>query len=366
MVPESDRIRFARLVFYAVVLLVGYLAFRVVRPFLQPLGWAAIFAIMLAPVQRRLGRRLGPGWAAFVLVAVAAIILVSPAIGLLSVLVREVAHVTEYIQQVGLAADTPGRVEALWEGLRARVPFALPEDPRALAGEAVQRVGGFVAARAGAVLQNVASFVFSLVVMLFALFFFLRDGPALGAAIRDLLPFAGPRRDRLIAQTRDLVIASVGAGLAVAAVQGLLGGVAFALLGFPAPALWGLAMGFASLLPLVGSALVWLPAAAWLALSGEVVRGLVLAGVGAGIIGMVDNVLRPIILSGRTTVNGLVIFIGLLGGAAAFGFIGLVLGPVVLVAAGTLIEAAAAPDEAEKSSPATDGLRSPTAPGAQR
>ncbi len=351
MTPESDRIRFARLVFYAVVLLVGYLAFRVVRPFLQPLGWAAIFAIMLAPGQRRLSRRLGAGWAALLVTAVATIILVGPAIGLLSVLVREIALLTESLQQAELVALTPTQVDALWDALRARVPFALPDDPSVLFGEALQRVGGVVAARAGAVLQNVASFFFSLVVMLFALFFFLRDGPAIGAAVRDLLPFAGPRRDRLIAQTRDLVIASVGAGLAVAAVQGLLGGVTFALLGVSAPVLWGVAMSFASLLPVVGSALVWLPVAVWLILAGEVGRGLVLAAVGAGIIGMVDNVLRPIVLSGRTTVNGLVIFIGLLGGVAAFGFIGLVLGPVVLVAAGTLVEAAAAPDETERREP---------------
>lgn len=348
MTPESDRVRFARLVFYAVVLLMGYLAFRVVRPFLQPLGWAAIFAIMLAPAQRRLGRHLGAGWAALVLTVVATIVLVGPAIGLLSVLVREIALLTESLQQAELVTLTPAQVDALWDELRDRVPFALPDEPSVLIGEAIQRVGGVVAGRAGAVLQNVASFFFSLVVMLFALFFFLRDGPVIGAAVRDLLPFAGPRRDRLIAQTRDLVIASVGAGLAVAAVQGLLGGVTFALLGFSAPVLWGVVMSFASLLPVVGSALVWLPAAAWLVLSGEVGRGLVLTAVGAGIIGMVDNVLRPIVLSGRTTVNGLVIFIGLLGGVAAFGFIGLVLGPVVLVAAGTFVEAAAAPDETER------------------
>lgn len=348
MTPETDRVRFARVVFYAVVLLVGYLAFRVVRPFLQPLGWAAIFAVMLAPLERRLARWAGRSGAAFLLTLAAAVVLVAPAVGVLSLLVREVALLSGAIQETGFIAETPERLEAFWETLRARVPFDLPDEPGDLVGQAVQKVGGAVAARAGAVLQNVASFVFSLVVMLFALFFFLRDGPALGAAIRELLPFAGPRRDRLVAQTRDLVVASVGAGLVVAAIQAVLGGVTFALLGLSAPVLWGVAMGFASLLPVVGSALVWVPAAVWLALTGELLRGFILAAVGAGIIGMVDNVVRPLILSGRTTVNGLVIFIGLLGGAAAFGFIGLVLGPVVLVAAGTLLEAALAPDEPEQ------------------
>jgi predicted PurR-regulated permease PerM len=157
--------------------------------------------------------------------------------------------------------------------------------------------------------------------------------------VRDLLPFDEARRERLVEQTRDLVIASVGAGLTVAAVQGVLGGVTFWLLGFAAPTLWGVAMAFCALLPVVGSSIVWLPAAAWLLLSGDVTRGVILLAVGALAIGMVDNVLRPILLSGRTTANGLVIFLGLLGGVAAFGFIGLLLGPVVLVSATTLIEA---------------------------
>ena len=90
---------------------------------------------------------------------------------------------------------------------------------------------------------------------------------------------------------------------------------------------------------MVGATLVWVPVAAWWLLSGEVMKGLVLIGVGAGVIGMADNVLRPFLLSGRTSVSGLVIFIGLLGGVGAFGFVGLVLGPIVLMSAGSLVEA---------------------------
>src|SRR5262249_56885498 len=117
--------------------------------------------------------------------------------------------------------------------------------------------------------------------MLFALFFMLRDGEAMSRMLRDRLPFPPQDSDRLLHDTRDLVIASVSAGVVVAIVQGVLGGVAFWLVGFGAPAVWGVLTAFCSLLPAVGAALVWLPAAIFLLLSGEVGRGVVLLLIGA-------------------------------------------------------------------------------------
>jgi predicted PurR-regulated permease PerM len=171
------------------------------------------------------------------------------------------------------------------------------------------------------------------------LFFFLRDGRAFADLIRRLLPFAENESDRLVAETSDLVVASVGAGLTVAAVQGLVGGIVFWILGLPAPAVWGAAIAICALLPVVGSTIVWVPVVVWLFLSGDVTRALALLLISGLILSSIDNVLRPWILSGRSTASGLVIFIGLLGGVSAFGFVGLVLGPIVLVIAGSLIDA---------------------------
>jgi predicted PurR-regulated permease PerM len=346
MAADTERDRFARVIFYAFVLLAGYLAFRVIAPFLAPLGWAAVFGMMLNPVYRRLTPRLKPGLAALATTLLAAFIVVGPAVLLLSILVREAAAVSGYIQQSGVITDTPARVEEYWAMLRVRAPLALPEDPGVLLTDLAQRLGTFIASRAGSTLQNVVSFVFSLLVMLFALFFFLRDGARIAKAIRSLLPFEPARRDQLMTQIRDMVVASVGASLTVAIAQGAIGGVTFGLLGFAAPALWGVTMTFCSLLPVVGSTIVWLPAAIWLLLSGDVTRGVILLVVGVGVISLVDNVLRPLVLSGRTAASGLVVFLGLLGGVAAFGFIGLVLGPIVLVTAMTLLDAASEPPQA--------------------
>jgi predicted PurR-regulated permease PerM len=132
--------------------------------------------------------------------------------------------------------------------------------------------------------------------------------------------------------------------LAVAAAQGTIGGIAFALLGINAPVIWGVVMAMTSLIPVVGAALVWLPTALWLLLSDEIVRGLILLLIGSVGISMVDNILRPLLLSGRTSASGLVVFLGLLGGVSAFGFVGLVLGPIVLVTAGSLLRVFTRPD----------------------
>jgi predicted PurR-regulated permease PerM len=334
---RTARDRFTQLLFYAVLLLVGYLAFLVVRPFLAPLAWAAILATMLNGVQGRLEARTGPNLASFVTTMLAAFLIIGPAVFLGSLVADQLPQALEYLR--GLSATTPEQLERIWLLIRARSPIALPEDPTLWISQGIERGASFLAPRAGALVADAVATVGSLFVMLFALFFLLRDARAVGAGVRRLLPFTEVERERLITRTRDLVIASLGAGLTVAFVQGFIGSVTFWLLGLSAPAVWGVAMGFCSLIPVVGATLVWVPTVAWLLLTGDIARGLILAVVGAAIIGTTDNILRPILLSGRTSVNGLVVFIGLLGGVSAFGFVGLVLGPIILVVAGTLVDA---------------------------
>jgi predicted PurR-regulated permease PerM len=325
-----------RPLFYPIVLLAGYLTYLILEPFLAALAWAVLFGILFHGMQTSLAARLGPNRAAAVTTLVAGIVIVAPAIILVSALAREAPQVADYLQST--SRTVPHQIERLWETARARSPVALPEEPTDLIVEGVRRGLTLLAPRAGAVVADVFATIGSIITMLFALFFMLRDGEAMSRGLRDRLPFASHDSDRLLHDTRDLVIASVGAGLVVAIVQGVIGGLAFWLVGIGAPAFWGVLTGFCSLIPVVGAALVWVPAAIFLLLSGEVGRGVILIVVGALGISMADNLLRPLILSGRTSVSGLVIFFGLLGGVAAFGFIGLVIGPIILVTTGTLLE----------------------------
>lgn len=343
---ETERDRFTRLLFYAVVLLVAYLGYLVVRPFLVALAWAAVFALLFQPVLARLEPRVGRKRAALLTTLLVAFAIVGPLATVASILVREVPHLVTQLQASGISVPTPARLQETWDGLRGRVPLPLPADLTGTVRAGLSRAASVMASGAGTVLANVASTVGQLFVVLFVLFFFLRDGEAIARTIRGMLPFEAARRERLMRQTHELVIASVGASFTIAVLQGLIAGLAFWLLGFSAPVFFGTLTAFFSFVPVVGASLVWVPAALWLGLSGDLVRALVLAGVGVGLISMVDNVVRPIMLSGRAAMSGLVVFIGLLGGVSAFGFIGLVLGPVVLVAAATLLEAAAGPAEA--------------------
>ena len=339
--PRSqDRLR--RPPFYVLVFLSGYLTYLVLGPFLVPLTWAAVFAVLFWRMQVSLAARIGPNRAALTTTFFVGVLIVAPSVLLVSSIAQEVPRVAAYVQEASVTL--PDRLARIWEGLRARSPAPLPDDPTEFAREGVQRVLAFLAPRAGAVVADLLATLASLVVMLFALFFMLRDGDTFGRHLRDLLPLPSDERERLMHDTRDLIIASVGAGLVVAATQGAIGGIAFWLLGIGAPVFWGVVIAFCSLLPVVGAVLVWLPVALWLLLSGDIGRGVILLVVGTFGISMADNILRPLLLSTRSSVSGLVIFFGLLGGVAAFGFIGLVLGPIILVMTGSLLKLFARPD----------------------
>lgn len=355
MAPASDRERAAQVVFYGVLLLVGYLVFRIARPFLGPLGWAGVLAVCAHPLHVRLATRLGPSRAALVTTLLVIVWLVVPAWLIGAVLVREGAQAVNALQDT-VAAAPPERVVVIWDWLRARLPLISPDRISASLADIGKQVAGFVASGSGAVLGGVAIWLFQLVVSLFALFFFLRDHRAIVRLLRWFLPFDEAQKDQVLRQVQDLVFASVVAGLVIAALQGAIGGIAFWLLGVRAPVVWGTVMAFLSLLPMLGSWLVWGPVAIWLLATGEVARGIILIVVGAGLIGLIDNVLRPMLLSGRSAMNGLVTFVALLGGVAAFGFIGIVLGPVVVAVATALLNAYLRPATAVV---ATSGIEVP-------
>jgi predicted PurR-regulated permease PerM len=340
----SERERFTTLIFYGVVLLIGYLLVRVFRPFLGPLGWAAVLAICVYPLHERLLRRFGRTRAAAVSTVLVTLFILGPGLLLLTAFVQEGRNALQGLDRQ-VIADRLAWGEAMWDRYRAYLPFAAEFDLIALLNQASANVAGFLAARVGSLLADVAVFVFHLFVTLFALFFLLRDAGGIMRAMRGALPFDEPRRERMIRTTRDLVFASVTAGLIIASLQGLLGGLLFAVLGLNAPVFWGVVMAFFALLPLVGTWVVWAPAALWLVATGQLGKALILAGAGALIVGSVDNVLRPALLAGRAQMNGLLMFVSLLGGAAAFGLLGLILGPLVVALAAGLLEAYSAEPE---------------------
>ena len=338
MPQQTARERSTTLLFYGCVILLGYLLYRLFEPFLVPLAWAAIFAAFFHRQQKQLEHRVGRSTAASISTAAVTLIIVVPCVLLAIAFIQEA---TQTLASMDLAAGGStglDRVQRAWGWLqRQRFGRDIP-DLEEIFRQGRARIAGVVAEGAGVLLRNLLVVIVNLIIMLFALFFFFRDGDAIMSRLRRVLPFEASFREGRIRETANLIRAGISSGVIVALVQGAIGGITFAVLGLGAPVFWGVIMTFFALLP-IGAGIVWGPVAVWLMLSGSMGRGLTLLAVGVGIIGLVDNVVRPMLLSGRTQLNGLLVFVSLLGGIAAFGFLGLVLGPVIMATAIGVLDA---------------------------
>jgi len=331
----SDRL--TTVLSYGVLLLLIYLVFRIYEPFLAALGWAAILVIFFYPMHEPLARKFSATRAALLSTLAVTILLIVPAILVTTLFVREAVSISRGVQHSIVEEHAP-MVAKKWAWIAQHVPGL---DPNANVAEmveqGVQKEAGFLAERLGTILRNIAAFVFDLFVMIFAMFYFFRDGDQIIRGVRAILPFDAEHRETMITQASELISASVATSLIIAAIQGILGGLGFVIVKLPTPLFWGVAMAFFSLVPVVGSGLIFVPAALWLGFTGHWGRALLLLVICAGVSTIVDNVLRPLLLGGRTELSALVIFISVVGGVGLFGMLGLVLGPIlVATAAGVL------------------------------
>jgi len=317
--------------FYGAVLVVAVLAYRIAEPFLTEIGWAVVLAICLAPLRTRLARRLGATGSAVCLIVIVVFVLIVPLLLVAYVLAGQGPQLANVVKAYVDARGGPmGLVRGAWQWLHER-RFVLPSEEAVVQhfSERLEELATDAGRQAGQIVEQAVAFVFSLSITLCILFFMLREGPQMASGLRRLLPFGPERNARLLALIHDIVSTSVTSTLVIAVVQGIVGGLAFLLLGVPGALLWAGLMTILAVLPVAGATLVWAPAALWLAISGSFVRGVVLALVGVLILGNVDNVVRPLMLAGRARMSTLLLIITLLGGVSAFGFIGIVLGPVV-------------------------------------
>jgi predicted PurR-regulated permease PerM len=317
--------------FAGLLLTLAYAFFLVLKPFLAALAWASVLAIGLQFLFQKLRKRLSAGRAAFLTTAGVVVAFIVPMCLLLVTLGRECVSLSAQ-----LAATDPGArlqvirsAQEFWLNMQRWFPALHGIEPVESVHSGILGASKALAGSAGALAQNVAGFMALVAIVPIALFFFLRDGPALAGWLRRLLPLETDVTNRLFDEIRLLIEGSVMATLLVAIVQGVLGAAATAILGFPAPLIWGVAFGFCSFVPLFGTALVWAPAVLWLAFTGQPGKALVLLIVSL-LLAQTDNVLRPRLVMGRSRLNLGVSLLSVLGGVAAFGALGLVLGPVVV------------------------------------
>ncbi|HEY2457355.1 MAG TPA: AI-2E family transporter [Candidatus Acidoferrum sp.] len=327
----SDRL--TTVLSYGALLLLGYLVYLIVAPFIGPLAWSAVFAIFFYPVYERLEKRFSPTISALIATVGATLLLILPVLLVFLYATREAVDATSRIQGMVASGTAPVPREMLnW--FQEKLPNSLQNvDLLGYLRQGAEKAASFLASRFGALVKNLFSFFVNLFILLFALFFMFRDGKQILRAVRHLIPFERDLQDDMLSESRDLIFASVAVALLIAAIQGALGGLAFVLSGLAAPVFMAVLIAFFSIVPVVGSALIWVPAALWLGLNGHWGKAVVVLAICGGVAGVADNFVRPLLLRNRTRLNDLLLFISILGGLDVFGLLGLVAGPTIVAAA---------------------------------
>ena len=326
--------------FFVLLLVLLYGAFLILSPFLKALTWAAILAVLFYPAYDwLLGVFKGKATlAALTIIVLIALVIVLPGIQVVGFLAEEVV---ELVKSVGALTNTEG-VETWkrhpwiqwllgwWSMLGVELAkFKFEIDLRKLVIQGAQVSSGAVLSQLTGAAQNIFLFVANVLLVLFTLFFFLRDGAALCYRLRRLLPMDPEHQERLFTNIVNAVTAVVHGCLVVAMIQGFLAGLAYWVLGVPYAIVWGVATAFFALLPVGGSTIVTIPVTIYLFLQGDIIRGVLMAIWALGVVGGVDNVLKPIFIGTRLKLPMLLLFFGILGGLSVFGALGLILGPVL-------------------------------------
>ena len=298
--------------------------------------WGTVLAIVFAPLYRRLLRstRQRPNIAALATVTIILLIVILPLTVIGALVLREAAGVYGKIQSGELdlkhlfrqASDAlPAWASGLLNHFGLNDLGAVQERLMAELAKGSQ----FLAAQAINVGQNTFDFIVSFFVVLYLLFFLLRDGEALTMQIREAIPLHAEQRRALFSRFTTVIRATVKGNIVVAAVQGALGGIIFFLLGIQGSLLWGVVMAILSLLPAIGAALIWVPVSLYLLATGAVWQGVALMAYGVLVISTVDNFLRPLLVGNETKMPDYLVLVSTLGGIGIFGINGLVIGPVI-------------------------------------
>lgn len=322
--------------FIALVIAVTAALILIIQPFFGAILWALVAALMFEPLMERITRHLGGrrNLAATATLLIMIVVAVAPAIILGLFIVREVIAIYERIQSGTIDI---GHIFAQFQALlpdwalRMLGRYGLTDLDVLRQRLSATIAGSFqtLAARAFDVSQSAFGFILALGVMLYLAYFLLRDGQRMAARLEEAIPLRRGLRKQLLDKIVTVIRATMKGTMVVAILQGLIGGIVFWFLGVSGALLWGIAMAFFSLVPAIGTGLIWAPVAIYLLVSGAIWQGIVLIFCGLFVIGMVDNVVRPVLVGRDTQMPDYMVFLSTLGGIELFGFNGFVIGPVI-------------------------------------
>jgi len=331
------------LIFLSALTFLGlYLSYLLLRPYAAPILFAVVLAIIFHPLYEKLRRFVrNPSATAFLTTLITLIATVLPLVLVAIALSREL---TDLYQTLTVKSAAGGGVAPLilhymqvaTEWLRQR--FGLPPiDIRGVTLRYLGQASSAIVQFGYGAIANIFKLIVEAAITFLLLFFLFRDGKSGLAKVTSTLPMTDKRASELFRRIGSTVTATFYGGLAVAAAQGTLSAIAYYVLGLQSSVLWGFITAIASLLPVVGSATVWVPMAVVLLASGHWLKAVLLLGWGFGVVGLVDNLIRPLIVRAGTQLHMVFIFLSLLGGLAVFGALGLFLGPVILSVTGAMI-----------------------------
>ncbi|WP_084591442.1 AI-2E family transporter [Gilvimarinus agarilyticus] len=320
--------------FLGLLILVSIAFLWILQPFFGPVFWACALAIIFYPAQSRFLSNLKhrPNIRSLITLGFCLVIVIIPVIFLVSSVVAQAASLYQQIDSGEI--DPAKKIEQfessfpIVQNTLARFGVNL-DDLKQQAVNFAMNSGKYIAQYTFNIGQNAFKFVLNFCLMLYLTFFLLRDGNQLLELMIRALPMGDTRERLLFSKFAEVTRATVKGNLVVAMVQGALGGFIFWVLGIPAALLWAVVMAFASLLPAVGAAIIWGPVAIYLLAVGNYVDGIILVAFGGGVIGLVDNLLRPVLVGRDTKLPDYLVLLSTLGGMALFGINGFVIGPLI-------------------------------------
>jgi predicted PurR-regulated permease PerM len=325
--------RFYFLMFLFLIVVLGYLTYQIMSPFLNAIIWGVVLSIVFYPIYAFLSRYLkAKAFSSFLTVVLILGIILGPFTYLTFTLLNELQVVTAHLNEKRLES-----VQELIHRFHSSrifheiVSYMGIEDmvSEDVIMENITNVAKGLIAELPLRISNVLSAALNFIFMIFTAFVLFRDGPVVLSKVKDYMPFKDHQKERLATQIKDIVVSTVYGGVLVAVIQGTLGGIAYFFLGIGSPVLWGLAMSVMSFVPILGTFIIWGPTTAYLVVQGNYMKGAGLLLFGVLVISMVDNVLKPLIIGSRTKMPTIIILFSVLGGIKLFGILGLVLGPLV-------------------------------------
>jgi predicted PurR-regulated permease PerM len=303
-----------------------YLCYRLAQPFMPALVWAVAGAVVTHGFVKWLGRWIkSPTLRAAAAVTVVVVALFTPAIGLVYYAAIQIGqslqqlNPNQVLSRWQAAIDDSPRLATAWQSVSQHFDVATT------AGQLTERARELVTAFISGSLYSLVQAI----VAVFVLFFLYRDEGHLLASVRRMSPLTESETDRLLKRLADTVHATIFGTVVVAIIQGILGGLIFWWLGLPAPVLWGTVMALLAMIPYLGAFVVWSPAAIYLFANGDWGKALLLVGWGTVVVGLIDNLIYPILVGSRLRQHTVITFLAIVGGIALFGASGIVLGPVI-------------------------------------